>query len=136
MKSDAVKVTVVSSVPAFAKELIVGASFTAVTLIVEVTVLEFNALSFTVKLTVRAEVEGFSEVWNIESNVMQPAIGRLLPCYRPRISLITPVWHCNYRDIAHGRGTFVKLNTSWPDTKLVVMATVAVRVSCCPNQKR
>ena len=38
-----------------------GASLTAVTVTVEVIVLEFNPLSFTVKLTVRAAVEGLSE---------------------------------------------------------------------------
>ncbi len=37
-------------------------SFTAVTLIVDVTVMEFAALSLTVKLTVRAAVDGFSEL--------------------------------------------------------------------------
>ena len=40
-----------------------GASFTAVTLIVEVTVFELAALSFTVKLTVRALVDGLSELF-------------------------------------------------------------------------
>ncbi len=54
-------VTSLPTPPAFKSTT--GTSFTAVTLIVDVTVFEFAALSLTVKLTVRADVDGFSELF-------------------------------------------------------------------------
>ena len=48
VKSEAVNVRVVSSVPDLLNALMVGASFTGVTFTVDVIVFEFNALSLTV----------------------------------------------------------------------------------------
>ena len=68
-----------------------GASFTPVTFTVEVIVFEFNALSFTVKLTVRATVLGASEEFayvTARSAACHCAVVAVPPA---EVRLITPV---------------------------------------------
>jgi hypothetical protein len=108
-----------------AAELSTAGSFTAVTLTVLATVFELAAPSFTVKLTVRALVDGLSEL--LEYCTARNAACHCASVAVPpaEVSVITPVAAlyapAMFPIVA---GTFVKLRTSCPEAKLPVIDTV------------